>query len=254
MFSIFVQLADTLIFMTVSIISSFGWKVAWQINGLFGICVGALIVLTIREPPRGDQLVHDLKSKNEQEKQEAISEAHVHASIHNLEVDCHSLDEKIILKNKSKSLGDVCTEYGQGFKLLAQNGVAILILIGASLRLWETGIIGFFMMRYFKVYPNEYELFSQMAAVGSFFGGMLANVVSGTIISFFGKRRRAKQEENQDSYQCTKTGNAPDMTIPIICAVKAAVDIPFCLMTYFQQSNFMLSVSGLYMQLVLVKD
>ena len=43
------------------------------------------------------------------------------------------------------------------------------------------------------------------------------------------------------------------MTIPIICAVKAAVDIPFCLMTYFQQSNFMLSVSGVYLQLVFGK-
>ena len=89
-------------------------------------------------------------------------------------------------------MGDICVEYGQGFKLLLQNKVAILILIGASLRLWETGIIGFFMMRYFKVYPNEYELFSNMAAVGSFFGGMIANVVSGTIISFFENRRRTK--------------------------------------------------------------
>lgn len=92
------------------------------------------------------------------------------------------------------------------------------------------------MMRYFKVYPNEYETFSTMVAVGSFFGGMIANVVSGTIISFFESRRRAKQEEihKSDSYVSPNTGSEPDMTIPIICAVKAAVDIPFCLMTYFQ--------------------
>ena len=51
-------------------------------------------------------------------------------------------------------------------------------------------------------------------AIGSFVGGILANLVAGIIIDFF--------------------NNKSEMTIPLICTIKAALDIPFCIMTYMQ--------------------
>ena len=49
--------------------------------------------------------------------------------------------------------------------------------------------------------------------MGTIIGGVLANLVSGLIVDYF----EAKSE----------------MTIPMICVVKALIDIPFCFMTYY---------------------
>ena len=107
----------------------------------------------------------------------------------------------------------MCKEYVRGFKLLFTNCAAVLILIGCSLRLWETGIIGFYQQKYFKVYEADYTLYSYLVAIGSFVGGILANLVAGIIVDYFEKKS--------------------EMTIPLICTIKAILDIPFCIMTYF---------------------
>jgi len=63
--------------------------------------------------------------------------------------------------------------------------------------------------------------------MGTVIGGVLANFVSGMIVDIF----ESKSE----------------MTIPMICVVKALIDIPFCIMTYFQHKNFTLSILGIYL-------
>ena len=39
----------------------------------------------------------------------------------------------------------------------------------------------------------------------------------------------------------------------MLCTIKALIDIPFCIMTYYQQSSFTLSIAGVYLQLLLAK-
>jgi hypothetical protein len=63
-------------------------------------------------------------------------------------------------------------------------------------------------------------------AAGTFGLGIVANSLSGILIDFFDKKS--------------------EMTLPILCAVKAFIDVPFCIMTYAQQSNFNLSMAGIY--------
>jgi len=69
--------------------------------------------------------------------------------------------------------------------------------------------------------------------VGTFGCGIIANSLSGIIIDFFDKKS--------------------EMTLPILCAVKALIDVPFCIMTYMQQSNFYLSIVGIYCMLLFAK-
>ena len=69
--------------------------------------------------------------------------------------------------------------------------------------------------------------------VGTFVCGIVANSISGILIDFFDKKS--------------------EMTLPILCAIKALIDVPFCIMTYMQQSNFYLSMAGIYCQLLFAK-
>jgi len=136
-------------------------------------------------------------------------------------------------KKKGTTFMGLVKIYCNGFRLLFTNASAVLILLGCCFRLWETATISFFQQKYFKVYQNEYALYSSIMAVASFVGGILANMVAGIIIDFFDKRS--------------------EMTIPMICTVKAALDIPFCIMTYLQHTNFWLSMTGILCQLVFAK-
>jgi hypothetical protein len=99
-----------------------------------------------------------------------------------------------------------------------------MILIGCFLRLWETGIIGFYMSEYFSIYNKEYQTYSDFTAIGSFVGGLFSTFTSGLIVDFFEKRS--------------------EMTIPMLCVIKALIDLPLCVMTYYQQQNFWVSLIG----------
>ena len=69
--------------------------------------------------------------------------------------------------------------------------------------------------------------------MGTVIGGVLANLVSGVIV---------------DSCE-----SKSEMTIPMICVIKALIDVPFCFMTYFQHKNFTLAIFGIYLQLIFAK-
>ena len=68
------------------------------------------------------------------------------------------------------------------------------------------------------------DLYAAIMGVSSFVCALLANLISGIIISYYEKKS--------------------EWTIPLICVIKAAIDIPFCLMSYLQVSNFPLYMAG----------
>jgi hypothetical protein len=41
--------------------------------------------------------------------------------------------------------------------------------------------------------------------------------------------------------------NKSDMTVPYLLVAKALIDIPTLIMTYLQQSNFILSITGVFL-------
>ena len=136
-------------------------------------------------------------------------------------------------RKKQKTCGDLAKDYMNGFKLVFSNKASALILAGCSFRLYETAIVSFFQQKYFKVYQSQYSTYSTLMTFGTFGCGIIANSLSGIILDFFDKKS--------------------EMTLPILCAVKALINVPFCIMTYMQQSNFYLSIVGIYCMLLFAK-
>ena len=90
----------------------------------------------------------------------------------------------------------------------------MIFLTGCIGRLWETEIIDAFLQKYFKVYDEQYELFSQLAAIGAFVGLMLANLHAGHVIAHYGPKY--------------------DFTIPLLITLKALWDLCNCFAIFFQ--------------------
>lgn len=119
----------------------------------------------------------------------------------------------IMIRKKKKTLSGLLYEYKRSFSLFFFNKAAVMIIIGCFLRYWTTGTVNFFMSNYFKVYPENYSSYSDLTALASFAGGLFSTFSAGVIVDYFEKRT--------------------EMTIPMLCLVKAVIDIPCLLMTFF---------------------
>ena len=130
-------------------INYFGWRNAWIICGSFGIIVGFLCIFTVYEPPRSDRIEIKVDEDEDQDnKSSFIKKAtqYLERDSKNEYVATMSASNVTVIniKKKQKTIKELCKEYANGFRLLFTNCAAVLILIGCSLRLWETGIIGFY--------------------------------------------------------------------------------------------------------------
>jgi hypothetical protein len=117
--------------------------------------------------------------------------------------------------------------------LLFTNWAAVMIMIGCFFRLWQAQTISFFLNDYMKVYADDYQSFSEQAAFASLVGGPFSTFFTGAIVDYFS----------------TKS----EMTIPILCCVKSIIEIPFNMMTFYQQKSFKLSMTGIYLEYFLAK-
>lgn len=79
-----------------------------------------------------------------------------------------------------------------------------------------------------KIFSEHYQTFSEQAALSSLILGPVNTVLTGLIVDYFGPKS--------------------DMTIPYLCTIKALLNIPFNLMTFFQQKNFWLAMSGVHLE------
>lgn len=106
----------------------------------------------------------------------------------------------------------------------------MFLLIGSCIRIWQTVTLNYYVPNYFKVYPQQADLFQYTNAAALFLGCLLANIISAGICELF------------DQYAMTK---------PLICVVKALIDIPCCAFVFLQQDNFWLSMVSLFCQYLL---
>jgi hypothetical protein len=65
-----------------------------------------------------------------------------------------------------------------------------------------------------KVYSEDYQSFSEQAALGSMIGGPCATFFTGVVVDYFSPKS--------------------EMTIPILIVMKSLITIPFNIMTYYQ--------------------
>lgn len=69
--------------------------------------------------------------------------------------------------------------------------------------------------------------------MASFIGAPIATLITGFIVDYYGPKS--------------------EMTIPIILVLKALVELPFNIMTFYQQENFDLAMYGIYFEFFLAK-
>ena len=48
----------------------------------------------------------------------------------------------------------ICVQYIEGFKLLFSNSAAVLVIVASFFRTFQTVTLGFYLPRYFSVYPD----------------------------------------------------------------------------------------------------
>ena len=68
-----------------------------------------------------------------------------------------------------------------------------------------------FVSNYFIVYPTQQQLYSTLNAVSIFVGSLLANIITAIVVGLFEGSPMAK---------------------PIICMLKAFIDLPCCAMIF----------------------
>lgn len=124
------------------------------------------------------------------------------------------------------------SSYGQGMKMLFSNSTICWLLIGTCFRVYSTITMQFFVSNYFKVYPNDNEVFAVVNSMATFVGGLGTNILSAVIIERYGE------------YAMTKV---------YLLIFKCFCDVPCSVMIFLQQDFFWLSMSGLFLQYLLAK-
>lgn len=71
--------------------------------------------------------------------------------------------------------------------------------------------MGSFVSSYFIVYADNMELYALLNAISIFVGSLLANIITAVVVGLF---------------------EASPMAKPLICMLKALIDIPCCAMIF----------------------
>ena len=94
---------DSFRYLTPLVISLVGWRGAWVVGGGFGIFIGVLILLTIKEPETPNATNNQAKN---------------------------------LLKSGKLTLPKMMKEYKRQFGLLFTNLCAVVVVMGSFARLW----------------------------------------------------------------------------------------------------------------------
>ena len=239
-FSILSQLGDPIIFLTTDLISMFGWRNTWIICGLSSIIPGVLCTLTVSEPSRQDEVTIKVDQEDDDHQQHRLAIQKAQSMINErqlqdqLEVISINHDtSQIRIRKKQQTYGEILKDYHQKFGMFFSNKAAVMIILACFFRYWTQSTQGVFMQKYFQVHSNRFQSFSSLSALASFAGGLTSTLFTGMAIEHFEKQS--------------------EMTIPMVCLIKAVVDIPCLLMIFFQQSSFTLGMAGVFLEYFFAK-
>lgn len=166
---------------------------------------GLLSIFTVREPPRNDRIEvsieEDAKDEDKVELLRSVTQQ-IKEDENVRETEIEIKKDHIVINKKRKGCKTLCVEYGRALKMLFSNCAAVMVIIGCMFRLIETAAISIqqdnFSSVYIKIYrdpnSNHYgqkfddhyqDLYAGIMGVASFVCALLANLMSGVIISKF---------------------------------------------------------------------
>lgn len=187
----------------------------------------ALALLAFDEPERGKFDISQSVLVNPDQSLKSGSQAN---GAYELSDAGRGLDIKRVSEDSTVKLHYV-KEYFQAVKELFVNDCALWVLLAACLRTQQGIAMGLFTNEYFRVYPGtEYE-FSMLSTVSGLIGTFICTLGTAVI---------------SDTYD-----NINYMTKAYICIVTTLISIPCCCMIYLVQSNFWISMTGLFIEYLL---
>jgi MFS family permease len=127
------------------LIALMGWRAAYAIVGLYGILVGVLILIFVKEPKRGQ-----------------------------FDPTVYKVEETPIAKETK------CQSLMNGFLSLVTNPCTRWIMVGSALRMWQATVISFYCITYFNYYEMQVT-FGALNAVLILVGGFGSSIICGRI-------------------------------------------------------------------------
>jgi hypothetical protein len=124
-------------------------------------------------------------------------------------------------------------KYKKHFGMLFSTFAANMILIACYLRLMQTTIAALYYQDWFRIYPDDFQEFSNLSSIGTLVGGPLATLLTGVFVDMFQSRS--------------------EMTIPMICIIKSLMEVPFMWMIFGQVTQFYVAIGGIYCEYFLAK-
>lgn len=119
-------------------ISKTGWRFAWMIAGSSIMVVGLLIKFTVVEPIKRDAILVGNKSNNNNLTNEAKK---VINENNNKGFEVKEDKNKVVIKQKKKSLKDLAEDYKKHFGMMFKNTAAVILILASAFRLVHTIVL-----------------------------------------------------------------------------------------------------------------
>lgn len=172
-----IYVGNALSSLIIVMITALGWRWAYAITGIFGIVIGFLVLLIVKDPVRGRYEPRVNKPVEEIEK-EAASLKLVE------EVDDEhtpSVNDSELAAPVPPRQENICVKYLGGFKAMFTNKICLYVVLGACFRYWQGYTIAYFALTFFADYemPNMYGICNGISImVGGFSSQLIAAQIS----------------------------------------------------------------------------
>lgn len=119
------------------------------------------------------------------------------------------------------------TSLVNGLLSLIKNPCTRWIMLGGSLRFWQSTVISFYCIKYFA-YFDQSELFGILNAVAILFGGLTSSLVAGYI---------------SDKYE-----DKNDRTKSYVCTALSLIGVPMFALIFLIHKNFYFCIGMLFLE------
>ena len=227
LYALGVQFGGPIAPLNIPLIEWLGWRATFQFTALLGFVILAFSLLAFDEPERGRFDVSQSVLVNPDQSLKSGSQAN---GAYEISDSRRGLDIKRATPDATPKLKYV-KEYFQALKELFVNDCALWVLLAACLRTQQGIAMGLFTNEYFRVYPGTENEFQMLSTVSGLIGTFICTLGTAVI---------------SDTYD-----NINYMTKAYICIITTMISIPCCCMIYLVQSNFWISMTGLFIEYLL---
>lgn len=192
------------------LIGAVGWRLTYDIVAGYGIVAGLLVLFLVKEPKRGR--FDPAKSTVDTPVDDPIEETG------------SDLDSGETTTTKSESK---ITKLVSGLLALVKNPCTRWLMIGGSLRFWQTTAISFYCIKYFDYYERTQE-YGVLNAIVILAGGLTSSLTAGWI-----------SDKYEDVNYKTKS---------YICSLLSVLALPMFALVFLFHFNFYFSMAMLFLE------